>query len=203
MRRARRHVRVPPDLTSLFDVLFIVIFAALIRAAAVQAAAKPKPPPARPVPLDPSSLRARALAELGAELAARPALIVRVSATGTVSALEADGATLAIDAPLLEHSADPDVVLSYLGDRAADLRVCRIAAVNLHADLARYLVIVAPERPLADLPHALYDGLHHDLDRCLAEQHAIAALVDPSAPPVGGAVGPVRVPAVDPELNHE
>ncbi|HET7502744.1 MAG TPA: hypothetical protein VFK02_17100 [Kofleriaceae bacterium] len=37
--RARRHVRRPPDLTSLFDVLFIVVFAALIRAAAVQHAA--------------------------------------------------------------------------------------------------------------------------------------------------------------------
>ena len=39
MRRNRRRVHVPPDLTSLFDVLFIVIFAALIRAAATQQAA--------------------------------------------------------------------------------------------------------------------------------------------------------------------
>ena len=40
MRRAKR-VRYPPDLTSLFDVLFIVVFASLIRAAAVQNAAAP------------------------------------------------------------------------------------------------------------------------------------------------------------------
>jgi hypothetical protein len=181
MRRGRRHLRMPPDLTSLFDVLFIVIFAALIRAAAVQAAAKPKAsPPSPPVHLDPSSLRARALADLGAELAARPSAIVRISSAGTATALETEGKAVPLDVPLLEHSPDPDVVLSYLGDRSAELRVCRIAALNLGAvDLARYLVIIAPERPLADLPHALYEGLHRDLDRCLSEQHAIAALVEP------------------------
>lgn len=179
MRRARRHV--PPDLTSLFDVLFIVIFAALIRAAAVQAAAKPKPVPAAPpVKLDPSSLRARALADLGQQLAAKPTVIVRVSPAGTIDAIEADGKTLAADTPLLEHSTDPDVVVSYLGDRAADLRVCRIAALTLGGlDLSHYLVIVAPARRLVDLPHALFEGLHRDLDHCLLEQHAIAALVDP------------------------
>ena len=98
MRRARRHVRVPPDLTSLFDVLFIVIFAALIRAAAVEQARRATPPRrsrrAPPVPLEPASLHARALAELGAELAARPAVVVRVSAAGTITALEADGKTI-------------------------------------------------------------------------------------------------------------
>ena len=62
--------------------------------------------------------------------------------------------------------------------------MCRIVALHLGApDLARYLVIIAPERALADLPHALFDGLHRDVDRCLAEQRAIAALVDPIAPP--------------------
>ncbi len=185
MRRARRHVRVPPDLTSLFDVLFIVIFAALIRAAAVQAAAKPKPvPPAPAVKLDAGSLRARALADLDADLARRPALVVRISAAGTVTALETAEKTFALDAPLLEHSPDPDVVVSYLGDRAADLRVCKIAALNLGvADLSHYLVILAPEQRLADLEHALFDGLHRDLDRCLEEQRGIATLIDPVATP--------------------
>ena len=182
MRRGRRHVRTPPDLTSLFDVLFIVIFAALIRAAAAQAQAAPKPAPPAPAPvrLDPASLQARALAQLDATLRARPSIVLRVSATGSIAAIESAGKTLALDTPLLERSSDPDVALTYLGDRSADLRLCRIAALDLGiADLATYLVIVAPERRLADLPHALFDGLHRDLDRCLVEQHALAALVEP------------------------
>jgi hypothetical protein len=182
MRRGRRHVRVPPDLTSLFDVLFIVIFAALIRAAAAQAQAQPKPPPPAPPPvrLDPSSLQARALAQLETSLRARPSIVLRVSAAGTLTALESSGKALALDTPLVERDPDPDVALAYLGDRAADLRLCRIAALDLGVpDLATYLVIIAPDRRLADLPHALFDGLHRDLDRCLVEQHALAALVEP------------------------
>ncbi len=179
MRRARRHVRMPPDLTSLFDVLFIVIFAALIRAAAVEAQAAPKPvkPPA-PVHLDPASLHARALANLDADLRARPPIVVRVSAAGTVTAIEVADKKLALDTPLVEPSADPDVALTYLGDRSADLRLCRIAALGV-GELASYLVIVAPDKRLADLPHALFDGLHRDLDRCIVEQHALATIVEP------------------------
>ena len=87
MTRSRRHVRVPPDLTSLFDVLFIVIFAALIRAAAVEKAAAqaavppPKPAPPPPVKLAHQQLQAAALADLGKQLAARPYVVVRISAT--------------------------------------------------------------------------------------------------------------------------
>jgi hypothetical protein len=175
----------PPDLTSLFDVLFIVIFAALIRAAAVQANAAPKPMPTTPpVPLDPASLHARAIAGVEADLAARPAIVVRVSTAGTLTALDVDGKTIALDAPLLEHSADPDVAVTYLGDRSAELRVCRIAALHLGVpDLGKYLVIVAPAQRLADLPHALYDGLHRDLDRCVSEQRGLAVLVEPEANP--------------------
>ena len=179
-RQRRRHV--PPDLTSLFDVLFIVIFAALIRAAAAQhAAAEAAPPPApQPAPLDPASLQARAVAELGQ----RPSIVLRVSGAGTLTALEANGAVQPLDVPLVEPSRDPDVALSYLGDRSAELRACRIAQLHLGVpDLARYLVIVAPERALADLPHALFDGLHRDVDRCLAEQHGLAVIVDPTVKP--------------------
>jgi hypothetical protein len=187
--RTRRHVRRPPDLTSLFDVLFIVVFAALIRAAAVEQAAAhpPAPPPGPSAPVTPpaiAALRQRALADLGAELAARAALVVRIAGDGTIVALELDGRRIELDAPLLEHSPNPDIVLAYLGDRSAELRVCRIAALHLgSAKLSRYLVIFAPVLPLADLPHALFDGLHRDLDRCLTEQHGLAALVDPAALP--------------------
>jgi hypothetical protein len=184
--RPRRHVRRPPDLTSLFDVLFIVVFAALIRATAVEHAAAHPPAPPRPsAPVTPpaiAALRQRALADLDAQLAARTALVVRITKDGTIEALEVDGKRIALDAPLLEHSPDPDIAIAYLGDRSAELRVCRLAALHLGvAELSRYLVILTPALPLDDLPHALFDGLHRDLDRCLTEQHGLAALIDPAA----------------------
>ena len=191
--RARRHVRRPPDLTSLFDVLFIVVFASLIRAAAVQNAAAqaqqpappPKPRPTGPVlPADVATLRTRALADLDKQLATRAPLVIRVAATGTIEAIEVDGKRIALDVPLLEHSPNPDIGVAYLGDRSAELRLCRVAALHVNAtELSRYLVIVAPARALADLPHALYDGLHRDLDRCFTEHHGLATILDPVAPP--------------------
>lgn len=189
--RSRRHAYRRPDLTSLFDVLFIIIFASLIRAAAVEnAAAKAKDPapavPAPPAPPAPppelAALRARALADLDKQLATRTPLVIRVSAKGIVDAVEADGKKIPLDVPLLERSADPDVAISYLGDRSAELRLCRIAAVHLGVpELAKYLVIVAPALPLADLPHALFVGLHADLDRCFTEQRGLATIVDAAA----------------------
>ncbi len=186
--RSRRQRRPPPDLTSLFDVLFIVVFAALIRAAAVENAAAH--PPSQPRPSAPAiapavaELRQRALADLDADLAARTPLVVRITRNATIDALEIGVQRIALDAPLLEHSPDPDIAVAYLGDRSTELRICRIAAVHLGAtELGRYLVIIAPVLPLADLPHALYDGLHRDLDRCLTEQHGLAVLVDPAAMP--------------------
>lgn len=186
--RARRHARRPPDLTSLFDVLFIIVFASLIRAAAVERAAAPPPaPPRLPAPTIPppvAALRQRALADLDAALAARTPLVVRVTRDGTIDALEVDGKRLALVAPLLEHSPDPDLVVAYVGERSAEGRVCAIAARRLGAaDLARYLVIVAPAVALRDLPHGLLEGLHRDLDRCLSEQRGLAALVDPTTLP--------------------
>jgi len=164
VRRARRHVRLPPDLTSLFDVLFIVIFAALIRAAAAQhaaEAAKPPPPPP-PRPMDPASLQARA----GTQLAERPTVIVRLAADGKISE--------PVVASLLEPSADPDVALSYRGD------ICGLVHAHDPAlDLTKALVIIAPAARLADLPHALYEGLHRDVDRCLQDQHGLAVIVEP------------------------
>lgn len=191
MRSRRRGLR-PPDLTSLFDVLFIVVFASLIRAAAVQnAAAKPPPPVPKPpapappaLPADVASLRTRALADLDAQLAKRTPLVIRISPQDTIASIEADGKQIALDVPLLEHDPDPDIALTYLGDRSVELRLCKVAALHLHADdLSRYLVIVAPMRAVADLPHALHDGLFRDLDRCLADQRGLATIVDPAPLP--------------------
>jgi hypothetical protein len=197
--RARRHFRRPPDLTSLFDVLFIVVFAALIRAAAVeQAAAKPPAPPAPSAPATPPAvavLQKQALSALGADLAARTPVVVRITKAGSIDALDVGATRLTLDAPLLEHSPDPDIVLAYLGDRSAELRVCRIAALHLGvAELSRYLVIIAPVMPLADLPQALYAGLHKDLERCLSEQRALAVIVDPTALPPPPSTPPRATP---------
>jgi hypothetical protein len=171
-------------------VLFIVVFVALIRAAAAQQAlAQATTPPPKPVvpeppppPPDVAALRQKALASIQADLAGRTPLVIRISATGTVEALEAGGKRTPLDVPLLEHSPDPDIGVAYLGDRSAELRVCRVAAVHLAlADLSHHLVIIAPARPLADLTVRLAEGLQHDLDRCLAEQHGLATIVAPSA----------------------
>ncbi len=183
-RRGRRHVRVPPDLTSLFDVLFILIFVALIRAAALQQAAAealaPRPTPQPTQPVAPSALRARALVQLEADLQARPTVIVRVAKDGKLTALETGDKRVALDVPLLEHSPDPDVALAYLPDRSAELRVCRLVGLHLAlADLADHLVIIAPDARGADLPHALYMGLRRDVDRCTIEQRGLAVVVEP------------------------
>lgn len=189
--RARRHVHRTPDLTSMLDVLFILVFASLIGTAAAQKGrdeapvaapedAPPVPPPVPPTPPELAALRARALESLHEELASRTALVLRVSRQGVLEAVEVEGQKLTLDVPLLEHSPDPDIGLAYLGDRSAELRLCRVAAVHLRApDLASYLVIVAPTSPLADLPHALHRGLHRDLERCFAEQRALATIIDP------------------------
>lgn len=160
-RRTRRQP--PPDLTSLFDVLFIVIFAALIRAAAAQhdaEAAKLPPPPAPPQPMDPASLQARA----GVQVAERPNVIVRIDIDGRVTA--------PVVASLLEPSGDPDVALAYRGD------ICGLIHGSA-LDLSKVLVIIAPEQRLAELPHALYDGLRGDVARCLQDHHALAVIVEP------------------------
>jgi hypothetical protein len=184
-RRSRRR-QPPPDLTSLFDVLFIVIFAALIRAAAVQsAAAHPAPTPPRPesppVKLEVAQLQARAVASVTNDVTSRPSVIARISEKGSLTSIETTEKTEPLDSPLLEHSPDPDVALAYLGDRAAELRICRIIAVHLgQPDLAHHLVILAPEKSLADLPHALVEGLRRDVERCLHDQQGLAVIVDPT-----------------------
>jgi hypothetical protein len=215
--RSKRHVRRPPDLTSLFDVLFIVVFVALIRAAAAQhevARLTPPPPPPKPAPPGPpptvAALRTKALADLDRELAARTPLVVRISAQverdrvkGTLAALEHEGQTIPLDVPLLADSRDPDVEVAYLGETSAELRVCRIAAVHLRLpDLAHHLVIVVPDRPYADLKRAagsraLFEGLEHDVTRCFTEQRGIAALLDPAdlpALPVAPSTPPAEPP---------
>jgi hypothetical protein len=186
----RRSAAPAPNLTSLLDVLFILVFASLVSAAGRRAAAEaPEPPSAPPPPEAPrpppevAALRDQALVEIGE----RPLVIARVSKDGVLREVQAPGAKKALDVPLTEHVPDPDVAIAYLGDRSAELRVCRQAALHLGvADLSPYLVIIAPDVPLADLTVALASGLKRDADRCVVEQRGVAVVVDPSALADGG-----------------
>jgi len=186
--RVRHRIHRQADLTSLFDVLFILVFAALIRVAATPkpaVEAAPPPPPAPKPPGPPptiAAIKARALANLTSELGGRTPLVIHVTAAGVVARIEAGGKTLALDVPLLQHDPDPMVRQTYAGDRSTQLRVCRIAALELGVpDLGRYLVIVAPARPPDDLPEALIGGLERDVARCLVDQRGIATIVSPEA----------------------
>jgi len=204
MRARARRVRRPPDLTSLFDVLFIVVFVALIRAAAAQHEVDrlTAPPPPRPTPPAPppdvAALRAKALANLERDLGGRTPLVVRVSPRvdrdrmrATIASLEHEGQKLALDVPLLADSLDQNYQVEYLGESSAEQRVCRIAAVHLRLpDLAHHLVIIIPDRRRADFKRvvgsqALFEGLEQDVARCFTEQRGIASLIDPAelAPP--------------------
>jgi hypothetical protein len=182
--RRRREIR-PPDLTSLFDVLFLFVFVSLVNAGmsrreadAIAHPAAPKPPavvPPKP-PAAMTELRTQALRVLGD----RVEVVARVSKAGALTQIELVDRTIASGAPLVERVADPDVGVRYLGEANPDLRVCRqIARALGAADLRDYLVVIAPEAPLAQLAHALVDGLRADEDRCLTEDRGVAVIVEP------------------------
>ncbi|HUH03947.1 MAG TPA: hypothetical protein VML75_18250 [Kofleriaceae bacterium] len=191
------------SLTSLLDELFILLFASLARAAGVvhDSAAAATAEPAAPVAPDPAlppdagapapvpepsrvELRAEAIAELARGLELRQPVYVRISPEGAVIAIEV-GTTPGtgdrqVGVPLLERVPDPDVGISYLGDRSADLRVCSIVMHHLgRADLRHDLVIIAPEVPLGELPVALVVGLQRDQERCARDAQGVAIVIDP------------------------
>lgn len=198
----RRTIR-PPDLTSLFDVLFILVFVSLVNAAinrkdaenarasitASKASASASSSTSPSTSAAPSSSTPAPLASVEAlhsraidDLRARPALIARVSENGTLHMLELGTRRVELDVPLTEQVPDPDVAIAYLGDRSADLRICKIAALHLGLpDLAPYLVIISPDVPLRDLTVVLVAGMRRDVDRCLVNQRAVAVVVDPAA----------------------
>lgn len=215
----KRFVRRPPDLTSLFDVLFIVVFVALIRAAAAeQALAKATEPPPKPAPVVPvpaplaadiATLRTRAVANLHEDIDARTPIVIRIAAKpvqstdpdasldARIEAIEVGGKRIALDTPLLER--DPRVNIAYLGDRSAELRLCKIAMTRANLpDLGKHFVIVAPTLPLRELPRALTEGLNADVARC-SDLRGLASLVDPAAlpevDPKSGATGSSSDPA--------
>jgi len=199
----RRGAPAQPSLTSLLDVLFILIFATLVHAAVTRqeaATAKtPAPVPApgsaaapidagapapvpAPAPPDYARLHQAALTALRDDLGGRPALVAHVSRDGRLVAVELADRRIELGVPLLARVSDPDVQLSYLGDTSPALRVCAVVAQALGArDLAGDLVIITADAPLADLTVALVAGLRRDAERCLPDERAVAVVVDPQA----------------------
>jgi len=181
----RRRAPRPQSLTSMIDVLFILLFASLATAAASAnspppveptppAELTPPQPDASPVaPSDYASAREVGIETAAARLAGKPAVVLRVSEAGSLRAIETGvGSVLELDVPLVEEVADRDVALAYIGDRSPELQLCPIAARLVPID--GRLIVIAPERPLADLPVALVAGMRRDIDRCAAAWAVIA-----------------------------
>lgn len=207
MSSRRRAPLAPASLTSLVDVLFILVFAALVqraapssKAAAEAAAEEPGArivaavPPAPPAPVE--RLRQAAISTLASELQQRPAVVVRVSRRGVLTALEGTaGQVVPVELPLIEPVSDPDIAIGYVGEREASRRICAVVAAQLHAlatvgasgaaagpfSLSGALVVIAVDAPLAELTVALVSGLRRDVGQCLTVQGAAAVLLDPAA----------------------
>jgi len=214
--RQRRPVRYA-ELTSLIDVMFILLFAATIHASAT---GEPSAPAARiaargasshtgtgtarpgatrlapdasaiaaPRSRDFDADRERALSELARGLTVRPVVVARVSPEGAVVAIEhsvggrVEHLSLAI--PLVARVSDPDIVLSYLGDRSRELRVCGIVAMTLHRERFNdEIIAIVPDIPIEQMTVALARGLARDAEHCFADAHALGVLVgQPAVPP--------------------
>ncbi len=185
----RRRTPQAGSLTSLLDVLFIIVFASLVqttargeeRADAAERTARvaaipevPGPPPSL------AALRDAAVTAAAKHVEGAPLVAGRIGADGTLTELEWAGERRAVGVPLLERVADADVGIAYLGDRAAALRVCGVVARELRAaDLPGHVVAIAPAVALRELPVALVAGLRRDVLRCQGEQHALAVIVEP------------------------
>jgi hypothetical protein len=189
------------SLTSFLDVLFLIVFAALIQSAAVDkerreaeaaAAEAPSEPVARPpapvpAPVAPEALHRAALDLAIAGLEERAPVVARIGADGRLREVELRGADGAAEVrplglALVESVPDPDIALAYHGDHSPELRLCNLVRMQLGvADLSHQLVIVAPDVPVGALSVALTLGLRRDADRCLADQRGVAIIVDPEA----------------------
>jgi len=191
----RRRVTRYAELTSLLDVLFILLFASLIQAAGVVSKAEEEPPavapPVEPPPepvrtSDHAELRQRAIDELTRSIGSRSAVYARISGDGTLTAIERDhGATtqrLEVATPLLTPVDDPNVRVVYLGERRPEWRLCTRIRVTLGlADLHDRLVVFALDAPLAMSPVALVEGLRADEEHCFADEGGIAIVLPPES----------------------
>jgi hypothetical protein len=198
MSRRRRRLG---ELTSLVDVLFILLFASLVqqrRAEGVGPATAEEPVEAAAIDAGvpradaaPTELQADDLHQAAREVAARldseQIVMVAVDAAGTIRSLETGGRELALELPLLRQTGDDRVVV-YAGDERPELRLCREVADSLGLDrLDRGLILVTTERPLRQLGVALVGGLRRDIARCYDDVGATALLVVTPDDPTGAA----------------
>ena len=143
------------------------------------------PPPYRQRAQHLSALIARALH-------GREAFVVEVSAPGILVELQhwRDGALhrrqplhhRLVETVLPEES---DEEVRYLGDTQPSQRICPLVLAQLRpqpADLARALVVIIIDEPLAGLTRALRDGLARDAALCFQDAAGIAILLDPENP---------------------
>ncbi|MEZ4402604.1 MAG: hypothetical protein R3B06_21450 [Kofleriaceae bacterium] len=176
------------SLTSLLDVLFILVFASLVQATARTQAAEPAPPPPPPAPTPPAppaslvALRSAATAAVTAQVSSAPLAVARVGADGTLVDVEDAGGVRPVGQRLVVPDTNPDIGLRYGADLDPTLALCpRIARVLTAPTLAGHVVVIAPEVPLAELPVALVRGLARDVNRCHREHDALAIIVEPGA----------------------
>jgi len=189
VRRSQRY----SSLTSLVDVLFILLFASLVqqrRLAAATADAEPTlegepaeaaPPDAGVPPGQPDSepavdLHAAARA-IAARLDTKEVVFVAVDADGHVISVESGDQTREVHLPLLRQTDDARVVVYDAYDNAR-ARLCRVVASVLgRSDLDGNLVLVTTTRPIRELSYALVRGLRHDVSACPDDVGAYGLLV--------------------------
>jgi hypothetical protein len=182
-------------MTSLLDVLFILVFAALTYAVQARNAAgkatQTTPRPSQSLsPLEPSPTpevlearrkHQRAIDTLLSQVRSLSPVHVGVSATGVIERIgdgdEVNGSVTEI--PLVAPAADPNVRLIYLGNAQPARRVCNVVAAQLPGrTLANTLVIIELSGPVTELPVALVNGLRQDQERCAREHAATAVLLE-------------------------
>jgi hypothetical protein len=192
----RRYVRYS-ELTTLLDVLFILLFAALIQATAtveaadaarsapaVDAAADASdaaPPPDATATGQRAALRRDAVSAWSAELSEREPIYARISGAGVLERIErgeADPAVVAVRVSLLRRVADPDIGAVYAATTQPQLRLCtQIRSLLGLPHLRGQLILFVPALPLRELPIALVEGLRHDQEYCYDDERGIAALI--------------------------
>ena len=181
--RRRPHAS-PAPLTSLLDVLFILLFASLVQSAAAAEEATP----AEEGSGAPSTLHARAIDEWTARLRAAPAVFAYVQ-EGVLRSLELSFAAETRRYPgawaLTHPSSDPDIGLSYVGEGDPERRLCAIIAASFpEVELGSAMVVISTDLPLEKLPVALVEGLRRDQQAC-AESGAATVIVPGREPDRG------------------
>lgn len=197
----RRGIRYPA-LTSLLDVLFLLLFAALVQSAALveDAGAGPQSEAvavADPVVIDAGPADAgpidaavaddrpivdRALVRAQRALRHKTPIVVRLG-QNTVTGVERVDLSGQVEripflVDLLEPSTDPDVVIEYRGHADPQRRICNLVP-QAFPDLAMQdaLVIIAPPVAIDSLPVALVKGMMADVRHCAAQ--GVTAVIEP------------------------